>query len=507
MTEKQQRARSRHRLAPLQYAETDSEPALAGIDELLRSYVQPRSAPDVVCTVVEDISTPGVVPTPAVDETPGVVTTPHLDRTPGSAPKNAPRIRKCTVCQDGHTQAEEVVYQKLWTAKRGEPEGSDRAKQRNKSPIRLVHEDPATTIREVEASLNALASATAMTRRNCSLNVERLCDKLSIKRIDHGNSVTGTPARYLVYPYATILARRKAAGLTHVIRSKGAGLVNEHGVDPRPRSLRNERVLAYAEKDRATRMRKREEAAPKEGKSTPGIVSTSARGVEPTPQLGSKHLGIEIEKQTTSNDVDDREVISCALSAYALVDEKAITQMLAACRLRSATCSAEDIAEAIHEKGAQIQGNPTIRNPLGTLLSIVPDTITAVQRRRTFANARERSALLEQQKELRREEVRRRIAAQPNDNPWARFMGWACERIDPHSVDTWLRPTRYAGSADSTVTVCVPTAEFKGVGARFKSQIVQANEELNLGLEDIRFVTIDDLALELSRVSEGASQS
>jgi hypothetical protein len=254
-------------------------------------------------------------------------------------------------------------------------------------------------------------------------------------------------------------------------------------------------------------MRKREEAAPKEGKSTPGIVSTSARGVEPTPHLGSKDLGIEIDKQTTSNDVDDREVISCALSAYALVDEKAITQMLAACRLRSANCSAEDIAEAIHEKGSQIQGNPTIRNPLGTLLSIVPDTITAIQRRRTFVNAPQKSPLLEQEKELRREEVRRLIAAQPTDNPWAKFMDWARKWVDPHSVDTWLQPTRYAGSADSTVIVCVPTAEFKGIGTKFNSQIRQASKDLDLGLENIRFVTIDDLANELSLASEGATQS
>jgi chromosomal replication initiator protein len=77
-------------------------------------------------------------------------------------------------------------------------------------------------------------------------------------------------------------------------------------------------------------------------------------------------------------------------------------------------------------------------------------------------------------------------------NPWARILDALEKKINRHSYDTWLKPTRYSHSSNGILFVRVPTAEFRHVGDKYGDLIQEAVDNLGLGYEDVKFVTADD---------------
>src|SRR5215831_8326298 len=49
-------------------------------------------------------------------------------------------------------------------------------------------------------------------------------------------------------------------------------------------------------------------------------------------------------------------------------------------------------------------------------------------------------------------------------NPWARILDALEKKINRHSYDTWLKPTRYSHSSGGVLFVRVPTIEFRHAG-------------------------------------------
>ena len=45
-------------------------------------------------------------------------------------------------------------------------------------------------------------------------------------------------------------------------------------------------------------------------------------------------------------------------------------------------------------------------------------------------------------------------------NPWARILDALEKKINRHSYDTWLKPTRYSHSSGGILFVRVPTVNF-----------------------------------------------
>jgi chromosomal replication initiator protein len=79
-------------------------------------------------------------------------------------------------------------------------------------------------------------------------------------------------------------------------------------------------------------------------------------------------------------------------------------------------------------------------------------------------------------------------------NPWVRILEALEKKINRHSYDTWLKPTRYMHTAAGTLFVKVPTAEFCHVGDKYADLIQEAMDNLNLGLTDVKFVPPNDPA-------------
>ncbi|MGB9235162.1 MAG: chromosomal replication initiator protein DnaA [Terriglobales bacterium] len=77
-------------------------------------------------------------------------------------------------------------------------------------------------------------------------------------------------------------------------------------------------------------------------------------------------------------------------------------------------------------------------------------------------------------------------------NPWARILDALEKKVNRHSYDTWLKPTRFSHTSNGVLFVRVPTAEFRQVGDKYADLIQEAVDNLNLGYNDVKFVTAED---------------
>src|ERR1700757_1573821 len=77
-------------------------------------------------------------------------------------------------------------------------------------------------------------------------------------------------------------------------------------------------------------------------------------------------------------------------------------------------------------------------------------------------------------------------------NPWARILDALEKKINRHSYDTWLKPTRYSHATGGVLFVRVPTIEFRHVGDKYADLIQEAIDNLGLEYADVKFVTPED---------------
>ena len=77
-------------------------------------------------------------------------------------------------------------------------------------------------------------------------------------------------------------------------------------------------------------------------------------------------------------------------------------------------------------------------------------------------------------------------------NPWLRILDALEKKINRHSYDTWLKPTRYSHSSGGTLFVWVPKAEFCQVGDKYADLIQEALDNLGLEYQEVKFVPPGD---------------
>ncbi len=89
-------------------------------------------------------------------------------------------------------------------------------------------------------------------------------------------------------------------------------------------------------------------------------------------------------------------------------------------------------------------------------------------------------------------------------NPWLRILDALEKKINRHSYDTWLKPTRYSHSSGGVLFIRVPTAEFRHVGDKYADLIQEAIDNLGMDFRDVQFVTTtDDNPAEISTRHNG----
>jgi len=121
------------------------------------------------------------------------------------------RIRKATMAEDGHSLAEQAVYEVLWQAA---------------SPV----SEQAEADRTIRIGYHRLAQMTRLSWVSVKANLRTLERKLAIEVTGSENSATREGKCYLVYSRSSILVRRKQAGLEWVRRTRGVELLSQAAI-------------------------------------------------------------------------------------------------------------------------------------------------------------------------------------------------------------------------------------------------------------------------------------
>jgi chromosomal replication initiator protein len=77
-------------------------------------------------------------------------------------------------------------------------------------------------------------------------------------------------------------------------------------------------------------------------------------------------------------------------------------------------------------------------------------------------------------------------------NPWVRILDALEKKVNRHSYETWLKPTRYSHVKGGKLFVRVPTSEFRHIGEKYADLIQEAIEKLEMDFEDVEFITPEE---------------
>lgn len=132
---------------------------------------------------------------------------PHLvGRMPSKVLKQG-RIRKAIQAEDGHSLAEQAVYEALWQAA---------------VPV----DDHPDAGRSIRIGYHRLGQLARLSWVSVKANLRSLEKKLAIEVTGSENSATREGKCYLVHSRASILERRQRAGLEWVRRTRGVELLS-----------------------------------------------------------------------------------------------------------------------------------------------------------------------------------------------------------------------------------------------------------------------------------------
>jgi hypothetical protein len=108
------------------------------------------------------------------------------------------RIIEARDVQTGHSHGEQLVYTAMWSAGAGYSGGGQN--------------------KVITAGYRVIGSLIkgGMTVNNVKANIESLIQKRALERVGEGKPIQG--ATYIVYSFGAVLERRRAVGLTHIVR-------------------------------------------------------------------------------------------------------------------------------------------------------------------------------------------------------------------------------------------------------------------------------------------------
>ncbi len=251
--------------------------------------------------------------------------------------RRRPRVREAFSVQDGHSYGEQALYETMY---------------------RLARPYHGDDIRILTIGYRTLAERGRMAYSNCKLNVRSLISKLAIAPVGRFTYTEGTT--FLVFSYREVLRRRRAAGMTYVIRQKGVIFVD-------PVTL--EEVKAAPLESGGAPDSSAPESTLKSDSSAPVLINSSA------PVSGALSLDTsDIENRTSSStdDADRRTVLQALTQLTPVVDDEAAIRLITACRERAPDVTAEEIAAFVTAKAQQILRSREVRNPLGLIQVAVP---------------------------------------------------------------------------------------------------------------------------------------
>jgi len=258
------------------------------------------------------------------------------DTSPRRARQPKPRLAR--LAQDGHSHAEQAVYAALWDAGTPAADGN----------------------RKVTMGLGRLSKAARLSENNCRLNIRSLVKKLALEEIGAEDSRAGIGKTYKVYAYSAILARRRAAGMEWVIRTKGVAFVDRKGGN-----------ISIPHTD---------SAPPTDSIPGPDRVSGPEPGAGPPTDSGAGPPTDSVPPYRNSfrNRTEETSSLEAApllerLAALGIrLDDDAGRRIIARCLSSDCTATVEEIADFAELKVQQLAKRRNIENWPGMLMAAVP---------------------------------------------------------------------------------------------------------------------------------------
>lgn len=284
------------------------------------------------------------------------------------------QIREAKLVQEGHTYGEQTVYEALW--KYGA----------------VVNEQ----VRVITIGFLRMANIAGLAESNCKAAVAGLLDKLTLERLPDKNIAQGRT--YKVYNWTSILARRRGAGLTHVIKSRGVIFV-----DPKTgRQLTAAKTLP--------RRQAKANGIETGGVEIGGSVSIGAGGIDSRARFSTlaethrESMAFPSSDQAPQAAAQGRPSLQPEIQDLAsrlrkdldsAFDDSAAGRLWRECQTSVPDCTVEEVVHFVALKSQKIYRDRNIRNPIGLLLMSIPEFFTG-------------SAVHELRAEKRREEEQRR---------------------------------------------------------------------------------------------------
>jgi hypothetical protein len=264
------------------------------------------------------------------------------------------QIREAKLVQEGHTYGEQTVYDALW---------------KNGNPV-------TETVRLITIGFLRMANLVGLAESNCKIAIAGLLDKLAIERLPDSNIAQGRT--YKIYGWSAILSRRRSAGLTHVLKSRGVIFV-----DPKT-----------------------------------GLPLTSAK-TQPRKKPGTSGIetGPPVSRTETQNGRFQSVIKELASRLRqdldSSFDDSAAARLWRECQSSIADCTIEEVVHFASLKAQKIYKDRNIRNPIGLLLMTVPEFFTG-SAVKEFRVQQGREAEQQREFQMKQREYWRRVAEDPN---------------------------------------------------------------------------------------------
>ncbi|HWQ53051.1 MAG TPA: hypothetical protein VN442_05160 [Bryobacteraceae bacterium] len=302
-----------------------------------------------------------------------------------------PRLREAVTTQDGHTHGEQALYATL---------------------CRLARPAPGRTgLRALTVGERTLAAEVPMAYSTCQQNLRSLITKLALEVRAGGANRSKT---YLVYSFDEILRRRRAVGLTHVVRrTSGVTLVNPATCSGALTSG------ALDQGDPRETFSAPAADAPLLPSGAPGLRNSGAPGFNPHIRSQESSSGTSTEEEAPA------ALVQALREGMGTTDDDAVRRIFADSRAKAPDATVGEVAHFIRVQAARIGRLRGIENPMGLLIRQVPRCFEGESFRQFREAERQRREAERRQAEevrLEAEQLLRDPGASEADRQWARML-------------------------------------------------------------------------------------
>ncbi|MFZ0591871.1 MAG: hypothetical protein WAM39_15505 [Bryobacteraceae bacterium] len=242
----------------------------------------------------------------------------------------APLVRRARTVQDGHSMAEQQIYDTLWREARNSTD----------------------EYREITIGYRALAEKARLHRNTVDRNLASLEEKLAIEITKAEDRAGNIGRSYRVYGFRSVLERREGAGLVWFIK-------NRSGV----RLLREEELTPHTSQVR-------------------GPITSKVRGPVPSQVSGAVTTEVipPVTTEVTTIRKEEDSLLGTSTSAVSAVlseelgyvDDEAVRRIITESRKRIGDATIEEIANFTRITARRIRSIRNLQNPIGLLIVQVP---------------------------------------------------------------------------------------------------------------------------------------